>query len=132
VHLASAAGAVVSVYLPWLRSPGLYANAFDIPSLFLIDNTTSERGVELGILVFVCAGLLIAGLLVRNSVMSKVVLGAGIALIAIGLLFVLQVNRSLTPGFSIGDVVGFGPFVLVVAGGAATYASAKGRALSVS
>jgi amino acid permease len=128
VQLGSAILAAVSVYLPWLRSSGTSVNAFDVPSLFLVNNETTERGVELGILVFVCAGIVLAGLLVRTPVMSKLVLAAGIALIVMGLLFILQVNRTFAnTGVSLTDVLGFGPIAMIAAGGATTYVGWSAR-----
>lgn len=128
VQLASAIVAAVSVYLPWLSSTGSSVNAFDVPSLFLVNYKTTERGVELGILVFVCAGIVLAGLLVRTPIMSKLVLAAGIALIVMGLLFVLQVNRTFSnTGVSLNDVLGFGPIVMIAAGSATTYVGWSAR-----
>ena len=128
VQLASAVVAAVSVYLPWLTSTGASVNAFDVPSLFLINYESTERGVELGILVFVCAGIVLAGLFVRTPVMSKLVLAAGILMIVMGLLFVLQVNRTLSlSGVSITDVLGFGPIAMMAAGAATIYVARSSR-----
>ena len=124
MQLASAFVAALSVYLPWLRLTGTSVNAFDVPSLFLVNYKTTERGVELGILVFVCAGIVLAGLLVRTPIMSKLVLAAGIALVVMGLLFVLQLNRLYSnSGVSLSDVLGFGPIVMIAAGSATTFVS---------
>jgi hypothetical protein len=118
---------VVAVYLPWLRSPNDSANAMDVPSLFLINNEVTDRGVELGILIFVGVGAALAALVVRGQIVRKVLLGAGIALIAMSVPFVIQVNQRVASMSyrALTDVLGVGPIVLLAAGGALVYVAVQ-------
>lgn len=131
MHLGAVVVAAVSVYLPWLRLQADSVNAMDTPSLFLIDYETTERGIELGMLVFIAAGIAFAALIVRTPIMLKVLLGVGVALIVMGVLFVIQVNRLFSAaGASLTDVLGLGPIVLLAAGAALVYVAVQLRKAS--
>lgn len=126
VHLGAVVATVVAVYLPWLRPSNDSFNAMDVPSLFLINYKATDRGVELGILLLVGAGAALAALIVRAPVMRKVLLGVGIALMVMSVLFVIQLNRLFSvPGMSLSDVLGVGPIVLLAAGGALVYVAVQ-------
>jgi hypothetical protein len=98
----------------------------DVPSLFLVNYKATDRGVELGILLLVGAGAALAALIVRAPVMRKVLLGVGIALMVMSVLFMIQLNRLFSvPGMSLTDVLGVGPIVLLAAGGALVYVAVQ-------
>ena len=100
----------------------------DVPSLFLINDETSDRGIELGFLVLIAAAVALAALIVKTPVMRTVLLGAGIALIVMSVLFVIQVNRFISmTDTSLTDVLGIGPIILLAASGALVYVAAQLR-----
>jgi len=126
VHLGAVVAAVVAVFIPWLRSPAGSADAMDVPSLFLINNEAGDRGIEVGMLVFVCAAIALAALVVRAPVMRKLLLGVGVAMAMMGVLFVIQLNRLLSTSYtSLTDALGVGPILLLVAGVALVYVAVQ-------
>ena len=126
VQLGAVVAAVVAVFIPWLRSPAGSADAMDVPSLFLINNEAGDRGIEVGIVVFVCAAIALAALVVRAPVMRKLLLGVGVAMVVMGMLFVFQLNRFLSTSYTtLTDALGVGPILLLVAGVAQVYVAVQ-------
>lgn len=118
VHLGAVMAAAIAVFLPWLRFPGGSADAMDVPSLFVVDSTT-DRGIDLGIVVIAGTAIALAALFVRSSLMSSALLGTGVAFAAISVLFVVQLQRRLSSmtDTSLADTLGLGPLLLLAAGG---------------
>ncbi len=131
VQLAGAILAALSVYLPWISFPGDSFNAFEVPVLILLDYDTTTRGVDLGILIVLLAGVALADLFVQSPTLSKITFGIGIALIAISLLFVVQLARGASASSqSLGDILGFAPVATIAAGAMVTAAKATTGAWS--
>ena len=129
VQVGSAVAAIVAVFLPWLRSSSDSADAWDVPSLFLLGNETTDRGVKVAVLVLIASVAALASLVIRTSASGTLLLGSGIAITSIGALFLIQVNRAMqmsTRSFT--DVIGIGPLVLVAAGVALVAVSMRLRA----
>ena len=96
------------------------------PSLFWINNEAGDRGIEVGIVVFVCAAIALAALVVRAPVMRKLLLGVGVAMVVMGMLFVFQLNRFLSTSYTtLTDALGVGPILLLVAGVAQVYVAVQ-------
>ncbi|MFN3256776.1 MAG: hypothetical protein ACE37B_13880 [Ilumatobacter sp.] len=117
VQVGSAVAAIVAVFLPWLRSSSDSADAWDVPSLFLLGDETTDRGVKVAVLVLIASVVALVSLVIRTSASRTMLLGAAIAITSIGALFLIQVNRAIqmsTRSFT--DVIGIGPLVLVAAG----------------
>jgi uncharacterized membrane protein len=118
VHLGAVVAAVIAVFLPWLRFPGGSADAMDVPSLFLV-NSTTDRGIDLGIVVIAGTAAALAALFVRSPLMHAVLLATGVAFAAISVLFVVQLQRRLSSvtDTSLADTLGLGPLLLLASGG---------------
>ena len=128
LQLAGAIIAALSVYLPWVKFPGDSFNGYEVPALFVIDFKTTTRGVELGMLVVVLAGIVLADLFVRSAMLAKVAFGAGIAVIVIGVLFIVQLSRSASDASqSLGDLLSFGAFGTIAGGAMITFVTAQSR-----
>ncbi len=129
LQLAGVILAAVSVYLPWIKSPDGSFNAYKIWALSLLDRSTTTRGVELGLVILVLAGIVLADLLVHSPTLSKVAFGAGIAEIVIGVLFIIQLSRTATEtSQSLRDLIGIAPFATIAAGAMITAATLRTRA----
>lgn len=108
--------ALVGVYVPWYRLPGLSLNAFELPAAFVVSFETNFRTVEIGTVVLVAIGVALASA-VAPGVLHRTTLVSGVGLVVAALLFTVQTSRSIS-GSTLGlpDVLGLGPIAIAVAG----------------
>ena len=120
-----AIGLAVAAFLPWFDSGGFTADSFDVALSFLWD-FEAAGDPKLGILVIALAALGLAALLLKG-IPDTVRRGAGIAGIAVTLLFAFQVHRGVdaTLGDTI-DVLGYGGY-LALAGAVVMLIAPRGR-----
>ncbi|MGH9015048.1 MAG: hypothetical protein ACRDZ1_14095, partial [Acidimicrobiia bacterium] len=120
VALVGAGLVLLSGWLNWFEvEGGDSGSAYLVPAKLLIDNQiTDDAGLNTGILVLLCAALVVAGALARQVPWLAVV-GGGIAVV-IALLFMFQVN-GLASDFDVAlfDFMGFAPLLTVLGGAAA-------------
>jgi hypothetical protein len=129
IALAGAAAIALAALLPWLRFAGESADSFDVPAGFLLSyESPTDLGFDVGalLLVLALAGAL-AVMIAPNDWWRR---GIGIAVAVIAIVYVVQVQRSLSAGPAAGrpgllSTVGFG--VVVALAGAAALAGGPRR-----
>ena len=127
VTLGGAALAGIGAAVDWMGQGGFTANGFDIPALFLADyQTDSEPGLAVGHLAALLAVALLVAAFLGQPTRRTLTLVAGIALVAIGLLFLVQLQRATSSADeTLFDYLQLGPFA-VIAGGVVAIV-ARGR-----
>jgi hypothetical protein len=117
---------LVSSFLTWLRS-SLSASSFDVPLAFLFDyQTSSDSGAKVGWLLLVLAVGVVIVVVTHQD--RRIVRGVGIFTIAVGVLYMIQLQRLVgaVPGASFTDFVGLGVILAVLAGVIVTFADKLG------
>ena len=127
VTLGGAALAGIGAAVDWMGQGGFTANGFDIPALFLADyQTDSEPGLAVGHLAALLAVALLVAAFLGQPTRRTLTLVAGIALVAIGLLFLVQLQRATSSADeTLFDYLQLGPLA-VIAGGVVAIV-ARGR-----
>lgn len=124
LQLAGAGIVAVSSFLPWFRGQqGVKsANPFDISLKFLFDYKTQDRSPKLGLLLIAVAAAIVIA--IAKSVDAKVLRGVALAASAVGVLYVVQLQRLVSQGqgVSLTDFVGFGVFAAIAGGLVAAFA----------
>ncbi len=110
--------AALSVVFMWTDASFWTANGFDLVATFLVDrDTVLDEGFTIAGLVLVLAGLAAAGALLRVRLLRPLAVLAGVGLIAVGVLFVVQIVRITNDAdVSFTEVIGPAPFVVIVGG----------------
>ena len=128
VRLTGPIIAAISAFMPWLGAGGTSFNGFDLPALVILDYEAPDEGIRLGWLVIVLAGVALAGYFVRSTMIARMVRVAGIAEIAIGLLFLNQTNQAASAtSRSLIDLIGLAPIVTIVGGAMIVFANGRSR-----
>jgi len=111
---AGAAAAIVAIFLPWFSGfSGI--NAFDVPVVTLFNISSNGSDFSVGLVLLVLGGFCAATLLVpRLSKLRRLLVPAGIGIMATGGLFLFQIGRLADVPLS--DVIAAGPVVAIVAG----------------
>ena len=108
--LAAGAAVVLLSFLPWLSisrgGTSFSRTAWKVPAAFLVDRDADPDGIKLALLLLVI-GAVTAGLALFAPT-STVAWWAGVPMVAITLLYIVQVTR--VPGLGPGDV-GFGAWL---------------------
>ena len=115
VTLGGAALAGIGAAVDWMGQGGFTANGFDIPALFLADyQTDSEPGLAVGHLAALLAVALLVAAFLGQPTRRTLTLVAGIALVAIGLLFLVQLQRATSSADeTLFDYLQLGPFAVI-------------------
>lgn len=112
--LAPAGAVALGALLPWLRGLSEPVNSFELPVSFLF-STQADDGLKLGFLLL-AAG---AALAVHGQAQLRRI--AAFAVIAVGALYVVQLQRLLSQADFGGSIISVvGPGVLVTVAGAVT------------
>lgn len=126
-------GALVSIilligaaFLPWLSTPGIAAMGVEIPAAFLFDRGAPADPFTLGIVLFVLAGLILIGTLIRPLDSLRPFAGGLAVLMAV--MMVVQ-WRNFLSGMDLSDLaLGFvGVGVYAALAGGLTAMLARGR-----
>ena len=122
---AAIAGA--SALLSWVDTSFSSVNGFDVPAAFLVDYETGfDSGFSVGLVALVLAAAAMLAAVVRQPAMRQLGRVAGSGLVAVGVLFVVQLYRLADASdVSMSDLLGVAPFAAIVGG--VTVLVAKGR-----
>ena len=122
---AAIAGA--SALLSWVDTSFSSVNGFDVPAAFLVDYETGfDSGFSVGLVALVLAAAAMLAAVVRQPAMRQLGRVAGSGLVAVGVLFVVQLYRLADASdVSMSDLLGVAPFAAIVGG--LTVLVAKGR-----
>jgi hypothetical protein len=110
--------AALSVVFMWTDAAFWSANGFDLVATFLVDrDSVLDEGFTIAGLVLVLAAIAAAGALLRAPILRPLAVIAGVGLVAVGVLFVVQIVRiSNDADVSFTEVIGPAPFVVIVGG----------------